>query len=84
MDSQNKKGSEVIAERRFVAALEAAYPWVHWTEPILMHTFDGKKGLGCRICIATSGIKAPDIENLPASLEAHRDHLRKFHHLEIL
>lgn len=56
-------------------ALETAYPWIKWREPVQMSSA-GQHGYDCRICLAKRGKKGHE----PPQFHSHRDAL---YHLQV-
>jgi hypothetical protein len=58
--------------------LERNFPGIPWREPILVTGADAG-GLGCRFCIALTGLKAEEIPGLPQDRAAFTDHMARHH-----
>jgi len=52
-----------------------------WLEPLHIHRTDGAEGWACRLCIAQKGLHGSEIDQLAATREAVREHLRTVHGL---
>jgi hypothetical protein len=67
-----------------VADLDKRYPWIDWLEPIPLTVIGGRKGYGCRVCIALAGYKP--IEDLMPGFNEKREevvaHIAKEHPLK--
>lgn len=59
--------------------LERLFPWIGWRKPVHIVYTDGNEYWGCRICIASYGLKGRDVHNLWRTPEEVLDHLRVFH-----
>lgn len=55
------------------------WPNLPWYEPMLVCTFSGQQGYGCRLCIAKFGLHGHDVEKLPKTVEAFAAHIRQVH-----
>ena len=60
---------------------ESLYPEIAWRTPIRVTRTDGATGLGCRFCVARTGLKASEIPGLFASREAWEAHMKQKHEL---
>lgn len=63
----------------FERTLAERFPWIAWREPIKVSTPAGLLHLACRICIARRGLKASEIEGLPATPAEFESHMRENH-----
>lgn len=59
--------------------LERSFPWIDWTEPVLVSTFQGAHGFGCRYCIGMFGLKGREVKDLPKTEEEFNQHLSSKH-----
>jgi len=54
------------------------YPSLPWTEPLPVHLLGGNaSGLGCRFCIALSGLFGGDVANLCQTREEFDAHMQE-------
>lgn len=59
---------------------EERMPFINWREPIVMRNTDSTMiHYGCRVCIASDGIKGADVDGLPLSIDAWREHFAAEH-----
>ena len=62
------------------ADLEEQFPEIPWREPVeLVVPERGKRGLGCRLCIAHYGIQASNIDRTMQTQEDFDAHMAVFH-----
>jgi len=61
--------------------LKQAYPFIEWTEPIVVTLIDdpGVKHYACRICIAEQGLRGNQVKSLPTDPEVVRQHIKEAH-----
>jgi hypothetical protein len=62
-----------------VKDLERDFPWIPWREPIPISTVGRGHGLGCRVCIASKGIRGAEVEFLPQTPKEFAEHWERWH-----
>ena len=55
------------------------YPWLPWTEPVVVETPTARTDFACRLCIAITGITGADVPNCPKTREEFDKHMLETH-----